>query len=283
VIRHLLREPLLHFAALGAAIFITYRVMVPAVADHAEIVVTADKVASLAAQFSAMHDGRPPHDPELRAAIDAYVRDEMLYREGLALGLDRDDPVVRNRVRQKADILSGDALGAEPTDRDLQSYLDQHQSDFDLPARVSFEQVYFDPAKHGGDLAPVIARARTALADGSRVTVLGDRTLLPATMTDALPSDIRAMFGEAFEKQLALIEGGAWQGPLTTSFGVHLVRITWRGQPTHATLVDARDVVAREWSRAHAATVKEDFYRRLAQRYTVRIEQGRTVAHAAAR
>jgi hypothetical protein len=272
MMRRLLREPLVHFAALGAALFLAYRVVAPPAADQAEIIVSADRIASLTAQFRSTHDGRPPRDSELKAAIDAYVRDEMLYHEGLALGLDRDDPVVRSRVRQKADILTGDALGVEPTEHDLQSYLDQHQTDFDIPARVSFEQVYFDPAKHREDLAGAIAAARQALTDGRRADGVGDRTLLPATMTDALPNDVGATFGDEFRKQLAGIEGDDWHGPVTTTFGVHLVRIVRRGQPTRATLADARDVVAREWTRAHAAAMKDEFYRRLARRYTIRVD-----------
>ena len=275
------REPLVHFALLAGAIFGLYRLVSPRAVDQAELVVTADRIASLSAQFSAMHDGRPPREQELQNAIDAYVRDEVLYREGLALGLDRDDPVVRNRVRQKVEILSGDALGAEPTDRDLEVYLQAHQGDFDIPARLSFEQVYFDPAKHREDLTAVIASARHALADSGRAVTLGDRTLLPASMARALPVDITTAFGEAFEKQLATLPGDGWQGPISTSYGMHLVRITWRGQPTRATLADARDVVAREWTRAHGATMKEEFYRKLAQRYTIRIERRDDVSQVA--
>lgn len=257
---------------LGAAIFVGYRVVAPAASDPAEIVVTADRVASLAAQFSGMHGGRPPREDELRAAIDTYVRDEMLYREGLALGLDRDDPVVRNRVRQKASILSDDAMAAEPTEVELEAYLKAHQSEFDIPARVSFEQVYFDPTKHPADITRVIAVARAALVRGAHADALTDPTLLPSTMNKVLPSDIDAVFGELFEKQLAKLDTGTWEGPLRSTFGTHLVRITWRGQSTPATLANARDVIAREWSREHALKAREQFYRTLAKRYTVRIE-----------
>jgi hypothetical protein len=270
VIRRLLREPLLHFALLGAAIFSGYRIIAPPAADASQIVITADRIASISAQFSASHGGRPPHESELRAAIDAYVRDEMLYREGLALGLDRDDPVVRNRIRQKAELLSDDALTRVPSDRDLEAYLGAHQAEFDLPARVSFQQIYVDPDRHrDDDLTLVITGIRKALTLGRRPGTLGDRTLLPATMTEALPPDVEAVFGNDFARQLAAIEGDGWQGPLTTSYGLHLVRVTHRGEPTRATLADARDVVTREWSRAQTATLKEEFYRMLARRYTV--------------
>ena len=273
MIRRLLREPLLHFALLGAAIFGAYRLIAPPASDASEIVITADRIASITAQFSASHGGRPPYEEELRAAVDAYVRDEMLYREGLALGLDRDDPVVRNRIRQKADLLSEDALTSEPSDRDLEAYLAAHQAEFDIPGRVSFQQIFIDPGRHrGDDLTTIVTSIRQALTLGRQPGTLGDRTLLPATMTEALPHEVEAAFGNDFTRQLAAIDGEVWQGPLTTSYGLHLVRITHRGEPTRATLADARDVVAREWSRAQTAKLKEQFYRMLAGRYTVRVE-----------
>ena len=282
MIRRLLREPLLHFALLGAVIFGAYRLIARPVSDASEIVITADRIASITAQFSASHGGRPPHEEELRAAVDAYVRDEMLYREGLALGLDRDDPVVRNRIRQKADLLSEDALTSEPSDRDLEAYLVAHQAEFDIPGRVSFQQIYIDPGRHrGDDLTTTVTSIRQALTLGRQPGTLGDRTLLPATMTEALPHDIEAAFGNDFAKQLAVIDGDGWQGPLNTSYGLHLVRITHRGEPTRATLADARDVVAREWSRAQTAKMKEQFYKVLAQRYTVRVEADARVPRTA--
>jgi hypothetical protein len=118
----------------------------------------------------------------------------------------------------------------------------------------------------------VVARIREALTLDQRPGTLGDRTLLPTTMTEALPGEIEAVFGIEFAKQLAAIVGDGWAGPFTTSYGLHLVHITRRGKPTRATLADARDVVAREWSRAQTAKAKEQFYQTLAGRYTVRVE-----------
>ncbi len=282
--RRLLREPLLHFALLGAAIFGAYRLVTPPALDASEIVITADRIASITAQFSASHGGRPPDEDELRRAIDAYVRDEMLYREGLALGLDRDDPVVRNRIRQKAEFLSQDALASVPSDRELDAYLAEHRAEFDLPARVSFQQIYIDPGRHrDDDLTMVVTSVRRALTLGRQPGTLGDRTLLPATMTEVLPQDVEAAFGNDFGKQLAALDGDGWQGPLMTSYGLHLVRITHRGESTRATLADARDVVTREWSRAQDAKLKEQLYQMLARRYTVRMAADANVTRTARR
>jgi hypothetical protein len=272
MIQKLLREPLVHFAALGAAVFIAYGLVAPPAVENSEIIVSADRIASLTAQFSTMYGGRPPTEAERRRLIDAYVRDEMLYREGLALGLDRDDPVVRNRVRQKADILSGDALSAEPTDADLQAYLDAHQREFDIAGRVSFEQVYFDPARHSEPLDELAARGLGQLTRGAPPQTLGDRTMLPFAMTQVMPGEIAARFGEAFEQELTQFVDDRWHGPVVTTYGAHLVRVTGREPPTRATLANARDVLVREWSRAHVERMKEQFYRQLATRYRVRIE-----------
>ena len=272
MIRKVLREPLVHFGLIGGAMFLAYGLLGEPTADNAEIVVTSDRIASLSAQFSATRGGRAPTDTELRGLVDTYVRDEMLYREGLALGLDRDDPVVRARVRQKADILSGDALAAEPTDADLQAYLDAHRSEFDLPGRMSFEQIYFDPTKHDEALETVAANAREALTAGRAPGAVGDRTMLPQRLTQVLPAEIRARFGDAFEQQVVQFRGEGWHGPVVSSFGAHLVRIISREPATRATLNTARHVIARDWTRAHTETMKERFYRELAKRYTVRVD-----------
>jgi peptidyl-prolyl cis-trans isomerase C len=101
---------------------------------------------------------------------------------------------------------------------------------------------------------------------------LGDRTLLPSTISRVLAADIAAQLGDVFARAVADVHGSGWQGPFTTPFGVHLVRVTWRGEPTPATLENARAVVTREWTRAHTVAMKEQFHRELARRYIVRVE-----------
>ena len=175
-----------------------------------------------------------------------------------------------------------DALTPLPSDGDLEAYLAAHRAEFDIPARVSFQQVYIDPGAHrDGDLDTVVANLRRTLTLRSRPRTLGDRTLLPASMTDALPRDVEAVFGPDFARQLAAIDSDAWRGPLTSSYGLHFVNLTHRGEPTRATVANARDVIAREWSRAQTVKLKEQFYQTLARRYTVRIERDASVPRTA--
>jgi PPIC-type PPIASE domain len=277
MIRHLIREPLLHFAVLGGALFSAYTTLTPASYDSSEIVVSSDQITSIAAQFQGTRQ-RPPSREELAGLVEAYVRDEVFYREGLALGLDRDDPVVRNRVKQKMEILSEDAMSGEPTDADLQKYLDDHREAFELPAAMTFEQVYFDPDRHGERLESDMRQVLGVLRAGRGAD--GDRTLLPARMERALPPDIEAVFGVEFEGGVRELPVGAWSDALRSSFGYHLVRVIWRGTPVVPSLDDARDAVVREWTRAHTVDARERLYRSLRERYTVTIAPAPEAASA---
>jgi hypothetical protein len=269
--RRVLREPLLHFAVLGAALFFAYGLVRPATTDSDEIVVSAGQLASLEAQFLATWR-RPPTDDERRAAIESYVREEVLYREGVALGLDRDDPVIRNRVKQKVEVLSEDALTAEPTEADLAQYLAAHPEQFAIPGAMTFEQIYFNPATRGAAIDRDLAAALAALRSGHASAGLGDRTMLAPRMDKALPTDIAGRFGEEFARGLSRQPAGQWQGPLRSTYGMHLVRVVSQEPPTPPTLDVSRDLVAREWHRAKMVAVREQFYRSLRQRYKVTIE-----------
>ena len=136
------------------------------------------------------------------------MREEVLVREGLALGLDRDDQVIRNRIRQKVEVLSEDSLAVEPTDADLAKYLAARPDRFAIPAPVTFEQVYFDPAVRGDRLDRDVADALSALRSGARVTSLGDRTMLAPRLDNALPSDTSARFGTEFARQIEKAAAG---------------------------------------------------------------------------
>ena len=266
-----LREPLLHFAVLGAALFAADAALKPRDSDAQQVIVSSGQVASLVAQFQGTWQ-RAPSEDERRALIETWVRDEVLYREGLALGLDRDDPVIRNRIKQKAEVLGEDALAAEPTDTELEAYLAAHRAQFEIPAETTFEQVYFDPAKRGASLDADVAKALAALRQGPSETDLGDRTMLPARLEHALPPDVAATFGAQFAKTLATVPLGAWQGPVRSTYGVHLVRIVQRGTAKTPSLAEARAVVTREWARTRAVAMRERLYQSLRQRYTVTIE-----------
>ena len=268
-VRQIFREPLLHFLLLGLVLFAYYGRVAPDDDGKRRIVVTQAEVDLLSTQFQGTWN-RPPSPVELNGLVDSYVRDEILYRAGVALGLDRDDAVIKRRVRQKLDVLFEESVAQRPaTDADLQAYLDAHPATFRTPAVVSFDQVYF-----GSDAAAPqrLERARAALARGADPATLGQATLLPARQ-DALPLDLIARdFGEEFAGQLAKAPVGEWSGPVTSGFGTHLVRVSAIEPAQSPALADVREAVAREWEnerrqQAHAAALAK-----LREQYRVEIQ-----------
>ena len=259
-----------------------YALVRPLPADPSAIVISSDRIGAIVGRFRATWQ-RSPSREELNALIESFVREEVFYREGLALGLDRDDVVVRNRVKQKMELLSEDSSAAAPSEADLQKYLDEHRDDFVTPAAMPFEQVYFDPDRHRERLDRDARQSLVALRAGGDALTYGDSTLLPRHVERAFPADIKEAFGDAFEQVVRDLPPGTWSGPLRSSFGYHLVRVVWKGARSVPTLADAHGVVLREWTRAHTVDVGERLYRSLRARYTVTVAAGQVAAIAADR
>lgn len=268
-----LKEPLLHFAVLGLGLFALYRLTsTDAGASAQEIVVDAPRIVALAEQFGRTW-GRPPTPAELDGLVQSYVRDEVLYREGLALGLDRDDSVIRSRIRLKMEVL-GDGPESVVSDADLQAWLDANADRYAAPARYDLEQVFFDPARRGARLTADIDAALRGLEGepAADSTAFGDATLLPAELRDVTGTAVAAQFGAELAAELAGAPLDSWFGPVSSGYGVHLVRVRLREPPKAATLADARDAVERDVQYARAQAANDALYERLRARYTVRVE-----------
>jgi parvulin-like peptidyl-prolyl isomerase len=267
-----LREPLLHFAVIGIVLFAVYGWMNPAENSGERIVVTQAIVDDLARQHQARWM-RPASEQELANLVEAHVRDEILFREGVALGLDRDDPVIKRRVRQKLDLMSEEQIaGAAPTDADLAAYMAQNPTRFLRPATVSFEQILLDGARPVADVERQATVAKAALARGVDPGRLGKPTLLPRG-GDAVAVDLVARdFGRGFAEQLTLLPLGEWTGPVASGLGPHLVRVSARTPAAGPPLDDVRQQVAREWENERRERSRTESYRKLRDSYTVVIE-----------
>src|SRR3954449_8124264 len=203
-IRTLLGEPMLHFLLIGIALFGAYRWVSPGDSGGRRIVITRGVIDDLVTQHVAAR-GREPSTTELNHLMESYVRDEILYREGVRLGLERDDIVVKRRVRQKIEMIAEeDASTRAPTDADLSAYLMANPARFVQPAIVTFEQVFIGESTPGPDVVHAAAVAREALRKGADPEVLGRPTLLPHRMTrtpaDVVARDFGAAFADALEK-----------------------------------------------------------------------------------
>jgi hypothetical protein len=279
--RRILREPLLHFLLLGASLFWLYGALNRGALDApGEIVVDRARVENVAAQFQRTWR-RPPTTDELQGLIDAWVREEVFYREGIALRLDRDDPVVRRRVAQKLAAVADAQSTAEAGEAELLAWLAAHPDDYRVEPRYELRQVFFDPARRGQRLDADAAAARAGLARGSR-EAQGDATMLPDALSAAPASEVERVFGQDFARAIAVLPVGEWQGPIASGDGVHLVKIRSREPGRVPALAEVRVAVERDLLRARADQSGETFYQSLRQRYAVRIESSPSVSDTGA-
>jgi PPIC-type PPIASE domain len=271
-IRKLLSEPTLHFLLIGIALFAAYQWRAPGDSSGRRIVITQGVVDDLVTQHVAAK-GREPSAAELKYLIESYVRDEVLYREGVSLGLDRDDIVVKRRVRQKIEIIAEEegSTGA-PTDADLSAYLAAYPARFVQPAVLTFEQVFLGESTSGPGVVRAVAVAREALRIGTDAEQLGKPSLLPRRMT-ATPADLVARdFGDAFAATLEKVPVGEWAGPIDSSFGAHYVRVSERTPPVAPQLGAVRDHVVREWENERRRRARTDAYEKMRAEYEISIE-----------
>jgi PPIC-type PPIASE domain len=280
--KRFLKEPLLHFLLLGAALFIAYGLISKRGASDAPqtIVVTTGQVEHLATAFAKTWQ-RPPSETDLEGLIDDWVREEIATREAKALGLDKDDTMIRRRLRQKLEFIQDDAAEQEPpTEAEMAAYLQAHRDLLGLEQRFSFRQVYLDPQKHGHHLATDASRLAIKLnRAGSTVHVSaeGDPFVLAQTFSQVSGSEVASQFGKDFEVQLAKLSPREWQ-PVESSFGMHLVSVAERTDADLPVMDEVRATARQELDNARRQAANERNYAQLLKRYTVIIEPVRTAA-----
>lgn len=270
--RRLLAEPLVHFLGIGLLLFLVYALVAPADTGGDRIVVSRAMIADLVAQHE-QAVGRPPTGNELRQLIDARVADEMVYREGVALGLDRDDAVIKRRVRQKYELIAEEAASAAPTDAELEAYFEANRARFTAPPLVSFRQVVVPPEVGDAAIAARVAAMKAALEDGALPESVGRATLLPSSSKDMALDRVAAEFGGGFAGALAGLPEGRWEGPVLSTYGVHLVRIDARTAAVLPPLAEVRPLVQREWENERRIRARDERLQALRERYEVVIEE----------
>ena len=271
----ILREPLLHFLVLGAGLFVLFDLVgTPAEAPKDRIVVSAAKVENLAELFRRTWR-RPPTAAELDGLIADHVKEEILYREALALGLETDDIVIRRRLRQKMEFVSEDlAAQAEPSEDELRTFLAEHADRFREPSRVSFAQVYLSPERRGAAARSDAERVLVALDAGrTDPAASGDPFLLEQDYVLQTPRDIERLFGERFAAGIAELPVGQWAGPLDSGYGLHVILVRERTPPRLPELDEVRDAVLRDWRAARRDEANRAFYDALRARYEVTVER----------
>lgn len=264
---------MLHFAVLGAVLIAGYRWVSPPEDASRRIVVTEALLRGLR-QEHVRRTGVAPTGAEEAALIQRYLDDEVLYREALALGLDRGDVIVRRRLVQKMEFLNeGSAPGAEPTEADLVAWLAAHPDQYGTPARVSLVHVFASGDRHGDGLTRVATTLRDALGRDQDPDRLGDPFLRGHEFRQQTREQLAAVFGPEFAASVMALPVGGWSEPVRSTYGLHVVRVTERLAPRKPGLDEVRAAVERDWRAARRSRDAQEAHERLRRRYEIRVER----------
>lgn len=271
-----LGEPLVHFLMIGMTLFVFYGVINPK-PEHGvpsnRIELTADDLRQLSVAWVAQ--GRSLPTPEqMQSLVEATIREEVLYREALALGFDKGDTIVKRRLAQKMEFLAEDLSALpEPTSADLKTWFEKNANRFALPPRASFRHLYFSPDKRGAqartDAVQALAKLVGAPADAPAAAELADRFIFQEYYGDRSPEQVTKEFGPQFTQALFELKSGAWQGPIVSGYGWHLL---WIDQITPGRVPAFEEIepaVKSEWIDEQRSTSKRKSFEVMKARYQI--------------
>jgi hypothetical protein len=283
--RRWVREPLVQFLAIGLLLFVVFAWFGDSGPNSNHIVVTQGQIDALAARFVGIWR-RPPNEQEMKSMVDDFVREEMATREAMRIGLDRDDVIIRRRLRQKLEFLVEDTSNASPpTDAELQAYLDQHPDKFRAEPQVAFRQVFLNPTRHHDAIAhdAKVLLARLSASDAAaEIKTLGDPLMLPSEMPLSSRSDVSRLFGNGFADEVLKLESGRWSGPIESAYGLHLVFASERTEGRLPSLAQIRPLVEEDVLSERRDREIDAMYNHLLERYhvTVKTQANAAVAQA---
>jgi len=268
----LLRDPLLHFLLIGAMLFVIYDLQNEDFVENNRIVISEAEIDRLIMLWEKKRQRLPSQD-ELQGLIEQQIREEVMYREAIAMGLDQNDRIVRRRLAQKVEFISADlAALAEPTGTELADYLATHSDKFEQPARIDFVQIYIDLNKHGDNIQDYVNKLLNKLRQtGSELDIetIGDSLMLDQQHKQITEHDVSRLFGKEFANNLFSLSVGSWLGPISSGYGLHLVQINNKTEALLPELETVRDKVQVEWLAQQRRIMDEAFYNALRQRYEI--------------
>ncbi len=270
------RDPLVHFLVLGLVMFGVYQALQPD-AERAgpptEIRFTVDDLAQLVIGFEAQWN-RPPTQAEFNAVLEDRVRQDILYREALVLGLDKEDTIVKRRMAQKMQFLAEDVAAArEPTDDELRAWFADNAELFAMPARVSFRHIYFSPDRRGAEARADAAKALGALETlpvlVSAASSAGDPFMFQDYYGERTVPAIAREFGPEFAQAVAELPPGSWRGPVQSGYGWHLVYVEAVVPGRVPDFGEISKDVKTAWLAERKAEAWREAYAEMRARYTI--------------
>jgi len=272
----LIKEPLIHFLILGALLFALNNVVSDSSStDTDNSIVISDTEVEWMQSIWNKKWGRMPTEDELQGLIESYIREEVLYREGLAMGLDKDDTIIRRRLATKMEFLAKD-IGqiVEPTELELQDYFKWNLDRYMDPAKVSFSHIYFNRDNREnalGDAQVVLGKLRKNETVSAEDWELGDPFMLHYEYVHKTQTEVMQLFGSGFADAVFEITPGGWQGPVQSGYGLHLVYIQDVVAAREPALEEVIDKVKNDLVNQRRTDSFETFYKSLRDKYEIEI------------
>jgi hypothetical protein len=282
MIWRVVREPLAHFVLAGALLFTAYGFAGSERPAGSKIVVGPADIESLVGEWRQQW-GRAPTRDELDKLVQSHVREQVLYREALELGLDRNDTIVRRRMLQKMEFL-GAAVAAddEPPLAELERFFLAGADRYRVPAKASFTHVYFSRDRRGpraaDDARSALPALRSPANDDGETVPLGDPFLLGTDHGAQTRQSLEALFGASFARAVFESEVNIWQGPIESAYGFHLVRVKERTEDRLPPVAEVRAQVLADWRQVRRQGANLDLYSKLRRRYQVEVDQSALAA-----
>lgn len=275
--RSLLREPLLHFIAIGALLFLVYGIVSDddRAGDELRVEISAKDIAYLREVWQQQWR-RAPTAWELQRLIDDRIREEILYREAIALSLDADDTIIRRRLAQKMQFLAEDlATQVEPSEEQLLAFYNDNRDSLTDPAQFSFTHIYFSSDQRGDKAAADAERVRLELLDSAveRAPERGDRFMLESDFEALTERQVARLFGNEFAREVFQLTPGKWAGPIESGYGLHLVRILDTEPARLPEFEEVRRQVTNQYLDDLRRRTNEEVYERLKSRYEIIIAE----------
>jgi hypothetical protein len=271
--KSLYKEPLFHFLTIGLAIFVVYSVV-----NKEEVAVSGNKIVVSSAEIERLNKTwskklkRPPTETELKGLVEAFIKEEVYYREALSLGLDKNDTILRRRLQQKMEFLSNDLADLiTPDEEALKEYLRKNQEKYELPARVSFTHIYFSLDKRDAKAAE---DAKTVLSglNALRAPERGDSFMMQYDFVQETPFEVERLFGKGFAEELFALGINTWQGPIESGYGLHLVRISEKIDARKPELASVIEKVRTDWMFEQRKKTNKEIYEKFKARYEIVVE-----------
>ncbi len=248
------------------------------IATKEEAAVSGNKIVITSADIERLSDNwskklnRPPTETALQGLTESYIKEEVYYREALALGLDQNDTILRRSLMQKMEFLSNDLAELnQPDETELNKYFVDNQDKYKLPARISFTHIYFSIDKRGAMALEDSKRVLSKL-DVPRAPERGDRFMLEYDFVQETPSEVARLFGTDFAEQLFTLETNTWQGQVESGYGLHLVRISEKIDSRMPELASVIDKVRTDWMYEQRQKMNKEIYERFKERYEIVVE-----------